>query len=454
MTRAHPEPYQRLRQAARRIFDAALGAAEPGRLTRKLLAVKDRTLIIDNVPFPLEETARVIVLAAGKAAAPMSRAALEILGPLAADGLTVVRDLQEEPPGGLPLLVAGHPVPDTRSSTAAQRMLSLARSAGPGDLVLALFSGGASALLSAPAPPLDLEQLRGTTALLINSGAGIHQINCVRKHLSAIKGGLLARAVQPAGLATLLLSDVVGDRPEVIASGPTVPDPTTYGQALRVLETRGLDRTVPAAVMLRLRRGAAGELDETPGPDDPCFADSIVRLVGSNRDALDGAAAEARNLGFTVEVRERPVTGEAREAATIFGNLAGSVTARDRNGLPVCFLSGGETTVTLPPDHGRGGRNMELALAAAPLLAKIPGTLLLSAGTDGSDGPTPAAGALADSRTMDRARQAGLDPESALLEHDSFHFFQALGGLVVTGPTGTNVMDLQILLSDPASAEK
>lgn len=453
MTRSDPSTLQRLRPRARRIFAAALRAVDPELLVRRFLSLDRRTVAIDGTPFTLGAAGRVLVLAAGKGAAPMARAAEQCLGPLVGGGLAVVKQGHGLDLERVRVVEAGHPVPDRHSVNAAERMLQMAASADGNDLLLCLFSGGASALLAAPAPPLTLDDLRRTTNLLLRSGAGIGRINCVRKHLSAIKGGLLARAAGPAALATLLLSDVVGDRPEVIGSGPTVPDRSLFGEALDILDTPGLRGPVPAAVLRRLRSGAAGEIGETPGPGDPCFRQTVTRVVGSNRDALLGAAAEAADLGYRVEVVPEPVTGEASVAAARICRPAQSAaTAGSR--VPLCFLSGGETTVTLPAHHGLGGRNMELALAAAPLLAECPGALLLSAGTDGSDGPTDAAGAIVDSDTLDRAAVAGLDHRAALLNHDSYPFFDALGDLVVTGPTLTNVMDLQILMVDPPPGEE
>jgi len=448
MTRSDPSTLQRLRPLARRIFAAALRAADPDPLVRRFLSLDRRTVAVDGTPFTLGAAGRVLVLAAGKAAAPMARAAEQCLGPLVGSGLAVVKDGHGLDLERVQVVEAGHPVPDRHSVNAAERMLRMAASADGNDLLLCLLSGGASALLAAPAPPLTLDDLRRTTGLLLRSGAGIGRINCVRKHLSAIKGGLLARAARPAALATLLLSDVVGDRPEVIASGPTVPDRSLFGEALAILDTPGLRGSVPPAVLQRLRSGAAGEIGETPGPVDPCFRQSVTRVVGSNRDALLGAAAEAADLGCRVEVLPEPVTGEAVVAASLICRPALLATTAGMH-RPVCFISGGETTVTLPAHHGLGGRNMELALAAAPLLAECPVALLLSAGTDGSDGPSGAAGAMVDSSSLVRAGQQGLDHRTSLERHDAYPFFQALDDLVVTGPTRTNVMDLQILLLDP-----
>jgi hydroxypyruvate reductase len=446
MNRPDSPAMQSLRAMARRIYDAALRSADPDPLVRRLLAVRGRTVLVDGMPLPLGEQGRVIILAAGKAAAAMAHAAEQQLDRLAIEGLVVLRETCGIPLS-LPTLVAGHPLPDDRSVDAALRMLELAGGAVSGDLVLCLFSGGASALLTAPAPPLNLEHLRRTTGLLLRSGACIGRINCVRKHLSSIKGGLLARAAEPAARATLLLSDVVGDRPEVIASGPTVPDPSTFAQALEVLDRCGVREEVPRPVLNRLLAGSAGAIEETPGPGHPCFQHSITRVAGSNRTALEGAAVEARSLGCRVAIRKQPVTGEARTAAALVLSALKSRTAGSSS-PPLCFISGGETTVILPERHGTGGRNMELALAAAPLLTKVPAAVLLSAGTDGSDGPTRAAGAIADSRTLQRSVLAGFDPQSALDSHDTFPLFHALEDLVFTGPTGTNVMDIQILLAD------
>jgi len=422
-----------LRTAARSIYDAAIAAAEPGRLTRRVLE-------------GISPQGRVILLAAGKAALSMARAAVEHLGNAIVDGLVVTHRADSTAVGPLPVIEAGHPLPNQESLEAGRRCLDHAGAAGVDHTLLCLVSGGASSLLAVPASPLSLSDMAGTTGQLIGSGAGIREINTVRKHLSAIKGGQLARAAHPARVITLLLSDVVGDHPEVIASGPTVPDPTRFGDALQVLTRHGLRSSVPEAALRHLVDGAAGVHDETPEPDDSCFRHVVTRIIGSNADARRGAARRAEQLGYRVVQRQQPVTGEAARVAGLFGDLARSADRRAQDD-PLCHISGGETTVSLHGRHGRGGRNLELALAVAPLLSGCPRSLLLSAGTDGRDGSSDAAGAMALGDTMSRASDQGLDHAAALLGHDAHPFFEALGDLLVTGDTGTNVMDLQILLS-------
>jgi hydroxypyruvate reductase len=337
-------------------------------------------------------------------------------------------------------------VPDEAGLAAAAEVESLLSGGRPGDLVLVLVSGGGSALLPAPAEGVTLAEKQAVTSLLLASGADIGEMNCVRKHLSRLKGGGMARRAAPARVATLVLSDVVGDPLDVIASGPTVPDPTTFADALEVLRRRGIAERVPPAVRARLEAGARGEIPETPKPGDPALRGGLPALVGTNRIAVAAAARRARALGFRPLVLSTTVTGEARDVAAVLAAVAREARGSGQPAAPpCCLLSGGEPTVTLR-GKGKGGRNQELALAAALALEGIPGVALLSAGTDGSDGPTDAAGAICDGATAARARAAGLDPRRHLEENDAYPLFAALGDLVVTGPTQTNVMDLHAAL--------
>jgi hydroxypyruvate reductase len=338
-------------------------------------------------------------------------------------------------------------VPDESGVAAARELVSLLGQVQAGDLVVCVVSGGGSALLPAPADGITLAEKQQVTRLLLASGATIEEMNAVRKHLSRLKGGGLARLARPAALLTLVLSDVAGDRLDVIASGPTFPDPTTFADALEVLARRRIASRVPAAVLARLEAGARGDLPETPKPDDPIFRSSAHVLVGTNALAVAAAERQALALGYRTLVLSTTVTGEAREVGAVHAALAREVAASGRPlRRPACVLSGGETTVTVR-GGGRGGRNQELVLAAAPGIAGLEGVLVLSAGTDGTDGPTDAAGAVADGETVSRARAAGLDPRAALDGNDAYPFFQALGDLVVTGPTRTNVMDLRLVLA-------
>jgi hydroxypyruvate reductase len=423
------------REAARAVFDAALRAADVRPLVQHALA---------SVPPPTR--GRVVVVGAGKASGAMAAAAEQVLSERIADGLVVVKDGYRADTRRVRLVEAGHPVPDARGEAAAARIRSLAESAGPDDLLLVLVSGGGSALTPAPVPPITLGDKQVMTRLLLAAGATINQLNAVRKHCSLLKGGQLARAAAPARVHALLLSDVIGDPLDVIASGPTAPDVSTFAEALAILDRFALTARAPAAVVERLRRGARGEIAETPKPDDPVFDLVTNTVIGNNALVVDAAAERARALGYTPHVLTRALEGEAREVARTLVDLARQVRAgRGPVAAPACLIAGGETTVTVR-GAGSGGRCQEWALAAAIALEGTDGIVALAAGTDGTDGPTAAAGALADRESAGRARALGHDPRSRLAENDSNPVLAALGDLVVTGPTNTNLLDLYLLL--------
>jgi len=344
------------------------------------------------------------------------------------------------------LLEAGHPVPDERGAAAAREIRALAESAGAEDLVLVLVSGGGSALTPAPAPPITLADKQAITRLLLAAGATINQLNAVRKHASLLKGGQLARAASPARIEALLLSDVVGDPLDVIASGPTTPDVSTFAEALDILDRFALRERAPQTIVRRLEQGARGEIAETPKPGDPLFARVRNTVIGNNRLVVDAAAARARELGFTPHVLTRALEGEAREAAERFVELARATRAgRGPVTAPACVVAGGETTVTIR-GRGKGGRCQEFALASALGMDGLRDVVILAAGTDGSDGPTEAAGATVDGASAARARAQGVDPLACLAENDSNPVLARTGDLVVTGPTNTNLLDLYIAL--------
>jgi len=341
---------------------------------------------------------------------------------------------------------AGHPVPDEAGVAGTQRQLELVQDLDPNALVICLFSGGGSALLPAPAPGLTLAEKQDTTRLLLACGATIDEINALRKHLSAVKGGLLARAAAPARVLGLMLSDVIGDPLDTIASGPTHPDSTTFSDCLELVDRYNLRRELPGQVRQRLEDGSQGQIPETPKLSDPCFAQTENLVIGNSTMAIAAATERARTLGYEVLVLTSRLQGEAREAAAALASIAQEVATANRPiARPACIIAGGETTVTLRGD-GKGGRNQELALAAALHLDGWSTITLLSGGTDGTDGPTDAAGALVDGKTLTRARAQDLEARTFLDRNDSYSFFKTLNDLVVTGPTGTNVMDLQIIL--------
>jgi hydroxypyruvate reductase len=380
----------------------------------------------------------------------MARAAEEVLGDRLDEALAV-STAREGDLARTRLLTASHPVPDARGLAAAAEVEALARGLGRQDLLLVLLSGGASALLPSPAEGLSLEDKARATALLLRAGATIHETNAVRKHLSRLKGGGLARAAAPARVVTLVLSDVVGDDLATIASGPTVPDPTTYADALDVLRRREILAEVPPAVREHLESGARGERPETPKPGDAALRRTATRIVGSNRLSVEAAAREARRQGLRPLVLATRLEGEAREAARVLVAVLRECVESSRPvAPPVCLLAGGETTVTVRGD-GQGGRNQELAVAAAPCLAGFPVPAVVAGlATDGIDGASDAAGGLADDTTAARAAALGLAPAAAFLAaSDTRNYLGPLGDLIVTGPTGTNVADVAALLAGP-----
>ncbi len=437
----------RLRAAARAIFEAALAAADPYQLVLRHVALRRDGVRVGDHWHRLGR-GRIVVVAAGKAAVPMARAAQDALGDRLGEGLAVAT-AAAAPLARVRLRCASHPVPDRRGLAAAAEVEAVARSLGREDLLIVLLSGGASALLPAPAAGISLRDKARTTALLLRQGARIQDLNAVRKHLSRLKGGGLARAARPARVATLVLSDVVGDDLSTIASGPTVPDATTFAEALAVLRRHGVLGQVPASVRRRLEQGARGGLEETPKPGARAFRRDTVQVVGSNRLSLEAAAREARRRGLRPLVLTSRLEGEAREVARVLVSLLRECVETGRPARPpVCLLAGGETTVTVRGD-GRGGRNQELVVAAAEGLAAFPAPAVVAAlATDGVDGASDAAGGVADDRTTLRAAALGLAPPSAFLAaNDSNGFLGPLGDLIVTGPTGTNVIDLLALLA-------
>lgn len=443
---------RRLRRAASAILVEALSAADPARLVRASVRLSGARFRAAGIEHDLGR-GRVVVVAAGKAAVAMAGAAERILGSRISEAVAVTTSASQSL-RRTRVLLAGHPVPDERGLAAAAEVETLARGLGSDDLFLFLVSGGASALLPAPPPGVTLEDKAAVTSLLLRAGATIHELNAVRKHLSRLKGGGLARAAVPARVVTLVLSDVVGDDLSTIASGPTAPDPTTYADALEVLRRRGVFDRVPASVRRHLERGARGEAAETPKPGDALFRKVATRIVGSNRISADAAGRAARGLGLRTLVLTTRLEGEAREAARVLVAVLKECAESGRPAAPpVCLVAGGETTVTVRGD-GQGGRNQELVVAAVePLAGFARHAVVASLATDGVDGASDAAGGIADQDSAARARAMGLAPPAAFLAaSDSRSFLASLGDLILTGPTGTNVVDVTILLAgDPRS---
>jgi hydroxypyruvate reductase len=435
-----------LRRDARAIFDLGVAAADASLALERHAVVEDQKLLIAGRVYDLTRYRRIFVIGAGKASARMAQALVGLLGTRITGGVINVKYGHAVRLGGIDVREAGHPLPDAAGYEGARAIAELAAAAGKEDLLFCLLSGGGSALLPYPTEAVSVEDKSQVTQLLLRAGATIEEINAVRKHLSNVKGGRLARLASPATVISLIVSDVVGDALETIASGPTAPDPTTFQDCLVVLKRYGLENETPAAVMALLRRGAGGSLPETPKPGDPVFANVHNVLIGSNRAAVAAAQRHAEAFGYRALLLSTFIAGETKVVAALHGAVAKEIHASGNPvSKPACVISGGETTVTVR-GSGLGGRNQEFALAAAIELAGIPNAVLLSGGTDGSDGPTDAAGAIADSTTVARALSLGLDPQAFLDDNDSYHFFQKLGDLLITGPTLTNVMDLRVLL--------
>ena len=429
-----------LREVARSIFDVALKAGDVRPLALRALS--------HIVPPP---DGQVFGVGAGKASGAMAAAVEEAWGRRIAAGLVAVKDNYLAPTRRIRLLEAGHPVPDERGAAAARAILALVESATAEDLVLVLVSGGGSALTPAPVPPITLADKQALTRLLLAAGATITQLNAVRKHCSLLKGGQLAHAAAPARVEALLLSDVIGDPLDVIASGPTTPDVSTFAKALAILDGFGLREKAPRRIVERLERGARGEIPETPKPGDPIFERVRNTIIGNNALVVEAAAARARGLGLNAHVLTRALEGEAREVAGRFVDMAREIKAgRGPVAAPACLIAGGETTVTVKGE-GKGGRCQEFALAAALAMGGLDDVVVLAAGTDGTDGPTDAAGAIADGQSAGRARAQGLEPAVRLAENDSYPLFATLGDLVVTGPTNTNLLDLYLVVVGPLS---
>ncbi|MDE0080191.1 MAG: glycerate kinase [Caldilineaceae bacterium] len=452
------------------VLDAALDAVDPFAAVQNVLQRQDEYLTVTDPAAPdpahaqtydLRRYRRIFVVAAGKAAAPMSRAVESLLQDRINGGLAVTKydhaqpaDAASTAPSSINIVEAGHPLPDEAGVLAGQEMLALVEQAGPDDLVIALLSGGGSALLVAPAleitgnsgqtcPALSLSDMQAMTDALLACGATINEMNCLRKHTSAVKGGQLARSAAPATLLTLALSDVIGSPLDVIASGPTVPDVSTWADAWAIVEKYGLTSALPEVILNRLQAGLAGDIPDTPKPHDPVFAASKTLVVADNRTAAGAALTKATELGYNTILLSTYVEGEAAEVAKVLVGLGREV---QDSGLPVpapaCLILGGETTVSLGDNPGKGGRNQELALAASLPLQHLPGITIVSLATDGTDGPTDSAGGLADNGTVHRGELAGLSAAEHLRRHDAYPYLRAAADLLLTGPTQTNVNDL------------
>ncbi len=427
------------------IYHAGLKAADPASAILRHVKLVGDQLEVGEKCYHLAQCSALYVVGAGKASAQMALAIEQILGNRLS-GVVNVKYGHAVALKAIKVNEAGHPLPDDAGVRGTQEILRLLQHCDERSFVVFLVSGGGSALLPCPADGLTLQDKQRTTQVLLECGAAIQEINAVRKHISRVKGGRLAKAAYPATVVSLILSDVVGDTLDSIASGPTVPDSSTFPDCMRVIERYRIQEKIPPAVSQHLQRGAKGEIEETPKPGDPAFQRVQNLIVGSNRLALSAAKEQAEELGYHGLILSSLIQGETREAAGMHAAIGKEILETGNPvSRPACVISGGETTVTIR-GKGLGGRNQEFALAAAIGIDGSQGIVMLSAGTDGTDGPTDAAGAIVDGTTLQRAKDKGLDPERHLAANDSYHFFQPLDDLLVTGPTFTNVMDLRLVL--------
>jgi len=435
-----------IKKQAVEIFQKGLQAVEPGAAVRKYCKLEGENLLVGKMVYDLARFKRLFVIGAGKATAPMAATMENLLSSKITGGLINVKYKHTAKLNRIDLMEAGHPVPDNNGQQGAEAMYNLVKEAGEDDLVICLISGGGSALLPLPFPGLTLKDKQDTANVLLACGATIHEINAIRKHTSMIKGGRLAQATYPAGLVSLMLSDVVGDDLDVIASGPTVADPSTFQDCMDIITKYNIINKLPETIVRHIKAGMAKRVDETPKQGDPAFERTYNLIIGSNMEAIMAAKQGAENLGYNTLVLSSMIEGETKHVAKVHAAIAREI-LKTGNPVPTpaCILSGGETTVNIT-GKGLGGRNQEFALAAAIDIAGKKNIVILSGGTDGTDGPTDAAGAIADTTTIKRAEALGLDPFHFLANNDSYHFFEKTGDLLMTGPTNTNVMDLRIML--------
>ena len=434
------------RQDATEIFLAGVESVRPDNLIRRFISADKGILKIDKINLDLAAIRNIHVVGMGKASALMAQTVESILGDRITSGHIVTKYGHSAALNFIGVTEAGHPVPDENGLKGTGQILSIVEKAGEDDLVMCLISGGGSALLADVPEGCSLDDLKLVNSVLLQTGADITEMNCIRKHLSKVKGGLLAKAAFPARIISLMLSDVIGDPMDVIASGPTVPDPTTFADALKMLQKYNIENRIPHQVLGILKEGAEGKRDETLKEDDQVFLRTDNLIIGNNSLALQSAGKKADSLGYVVRIITNSLAGDVHEAADYIFRNALQYRNQAEN-KKMCLLFAGEPTVKLK-GNGLGGRNQHLALICSKLLKDVPGITILSGGTDGSDGPTDAAGAVVDCFTCGNALKQGLKIDEYLENNDSYNFFKQEGGLIKTGPTKTNVRDLMIALSD------
>ncbi len=443
---------KRMRRDGYEIFKAAVKAADPVQCVKRVVQFDGERIRLDDpqrslcIEYSICDLSRIVVVGMGKASTQMARALEDILGDCITGGVINTKYHHAADLHRIEVVECGHPIPDREGVAGTRKLLKLLCQLDDKALVFCMISGGGSALMPAPADGLTLSEKQKTTQLLLECGATIFELNAIRKHLSSVKGGQLARAAYPAKITSLILSDVIGDPTDVIASGPTAPDESTFLDCIEILEKYKVTDQVPLKVLQRLRRGADGDIEETPQKDDRIFSNCTNLIVGNNRLSVDAAKDVASQLGYNTLVLSTRVEGETKEIAKMHAAIAVEIaSSKVPISPPACVITGGETTVTVR-GKGKGGRNQEFVLASALDIQGWDNIVVLSAGTDGTDGPTDAAGAIADGSTVKRAEQIGLSPAKYLRDNDSYDFFDPLDDLIITGPTGTNVMDIRLMM--------
>ena len=432
------------RQTAIGIFLSGVDSVKPGNLIKRYVSVKENTLKIEKLVFDLNVVKNIYIVGAGKATAAMAQTMETILEERITAGHIITKYEHSVPLKFVEITEAGHPVPDENGIKGTKQILSLIAKAGKDDLVICLISGGGSALMADVPEGCTLDDLKALSSILLKTGADITEMNCIRKHLSKVKGGQLAKTASPATVVSLILSDVIGDPLDVIASGPTAPDPTTFTDAISILRKYKIENEIPVEIFQVLREGLEKKRPETLKPSDEILTHTHNLIIGTNLLALKTAKEKAEESGYQTEIITNKLDGDVSAVSNFIFETIKS--AKDKNpDDKICLLFAGEPTVRIT-GNGLGGRNQHLALLVAPLIKDLPGVTFLSGGTDGSDGPTDAAGAVVDSLTSKNASELNLDIDQYINNFDSYNFFRQEGGLIITGPTQTNVMDLMVAL--------
>jgi glycerate 2-kinase len=434
------------RKQAIEIFMAGVESVKPDNLINRYVSIKDNVLHIEKISFDMSVLKNIYIVGAGKASAAMARAMENILGARITEGHIITKYEHSVPLRFIGITEAGHPVPDENGLKGTGKILSIVNRAQIDDLVICLISGGGSALLADVPEGCTLEDLKALSSILLKTGANITEMNCIRKHLSKVKGGLLAKAASPARVVSLILSDVIGDPLDVIASGPTAPDPTTFSDAISILRKYNIENEIPKQIYQVLYEGSENKRQETMKESDEMFLRTSNLIIGTNLLSLKTAKEKAELLGYESRVITNRLDGDVNDVAYfIIDHIKQAMNEKHRE--KICLLFAGEPTVSMK-GSGTGGRNQHLALIMALLLKNKPGVTFLSGGTDGTDGPTDATGAVADSLTSKNSRNLNLDMEKYINDFDSYNFFRQEGGLIITGPTQTNVMDIMVALID------